>query len=36
VAIIQTSSDTLVMQGDGVTPLTIPTLGTPTFITLTP
>ncbi len=36
VAIIQTSSDTLVTQSDGMTPLTIPTLGTPTFITLTP
>jgi len=36
VAIIQTSSDTLVVQNDGVTPLTIPTLGAPTFITLTP
>ncbi len=36
VSIIQTSNDTLVTQSDGMTPLTIPTLGTPTFITLTP
>ena len=36
VSIIQTSNDTLVTESDGITPLTISTVGTPTFITLTP
>ena len=36
VSIIQASNDTLVTESDGITPLTISTVGTPTFITLTP
>jgi len=36
VSLIQTSDDTTVKQSDGVTPLTITTGGTPTFMAITP